>query len=158
MKDDILKLDNQLCFALYACSREVIKRYKPFLDPLGITYTQYITLLVLWETPAISFKLLAERLMLDSGTLTPLIKKLESSGLLTKQRDPEDERSVLIELTEKGLSLKEEALKIPEKVILRTGMTLQEMVVLKDQLQLAIEHLKVEESQRNDKSSQKTAE
>lgn len=158
MKDDILKLDNQLCFALYACSREVIKRYKPFLDPLGITYTQYITLLVLWETPAISFKLLAERLMLDSGTLTPLIKKLESSGLLTKQRDPEDERSVLIELTEKGLSLKEEALKIPEKVILRTGMSLQEMVVLKDQLQLAIEHLKVEESQRNDKSSQKTAE
>lgn len=158
MKDDILKLDNQLCFALYACSREVIKRYKPFLDPLGITYTQYITLLVLWETPSISFKLLAERLMLDSGTLTPLIKKLESGGLLTKQRDPEDERSVLIQLTEKGLSLKEEALKIPEKVILRTGMSLQEMVVLKDHLQQAIEHLKVEESERNDKSSQKTAE
>lgn len=145
MNDEILKLDNQLCFALYACSREVIKRYKPFLDPLGLTYTQYITLLVLWETPSIGFKQLGERLLLDSGTLTPLLKKLEMQGILTRQRDSEDERSVLIELTDKGEALKLEALKIPEQVFRSTGMNLQDMILLKDQLQLAIGQLKEEE-------------
>lgn len=156
MSDEMLKLDNQLCFALYACSREVIKRYKPFLDPLGLTYTQYITLLVLWETPSIGFKQLGERLLLDSGTLTPLLKKLEMQGILTRQRDSEDERSVLIELTEKGEALKFEALKIPEQVFRSTGMNLQDMIVLKDQLQLAIGQLKEEEAaQKRIKSLQR---
>jgi len=111
-----LKLENQLCFPLYACAKEVVRLYTPWLDPLGLTYTQYITLLVLWEKEKVSVKSLGETLWLDSGTLTPLLKKLEAKGLVTRTRSREDERSVEIGLTEEGRALREKAAEIPEKV------------------------------------------
>jgi len=110
---DPLRLENQLCFPLYACSKEIIRRYKPFLDPLDLTYTQYIALMVLWQKRSISVKALGDCLYLDSGTMTPVLKKLESKGYITRTRSTEDERSVVIELTEKGDSLKKEAVNVP---------------------------------------------
>ena len=115
-KYEALRIENQLCFPLYACSRDVIKRYKPFLDKLDLTYTQYITMLVMWDRKEVNVKELGRRLYLDSGTLTPLLKKLESKGLLTRKRSTEDERNLVISITEKGERLKEEALEIPEKM------------------------------------------
>lgn len=115
--NDILKLDNQLCFALYASSREIIKKYKPFLDPLGLTYTAYITMLVLWEKDDVTVKSLGERLHLDSGTLTPLLKKLEAKGLLRRERRARDERNVYITLTQEGKLLKKDAANVPRELI-----------------------------------------
>ncbi|TWH82587.1 MarR family winged helix-turn-helix transcriptional regulator [Sedimentibacter saalensis] len=106
---EMLKLDNQLCFSLYVCSKEIIKKYKPLLDPLGLTYTSYITLLALWEEDNINVKDLGKKLYLDSGTLTPILKKLESQNFITRTRSAEDERSVNISLTKEGISLKEKA-------------------------------------------------
>lgn len=114
MSRDLLKLEHQICFPLYALSREVIKLYKPLLDPFQLTYTQYITLMVLWETPDIDFKLLGKKLHLDSGTLTPVIKKLHSRGLVEKHRMKEDDRKVMVHLTEDGHALKKEIIKVPE--------------------------------------------
>lgn len=114
--DDSLKLENQLCFPLYACSKEIIKMYKPFLDKLDLTYTQYITMIVLWEKKSQSVKELGEVLYLDSGTLTPVLKKLESKGYLTRQRSLTDERSLVVTITEKGEALKKDAKDIPQKV------------------------------------------
>lgn len=113
---DMLKLENQMCFPLYACSKEVIRRYKPFLDPLDLTYTQYITLMVLWEKRCISVKDLGACLYLDSGTLTPVLKKLESKGYITRTRCPNDERCVLVKVTPTGESLKQTASTIPESM------------------------------------------
>lgn len=104
---DKIKLDNQICFPLYALSREIIKLYKPFLDKYDLTYTQYITMLVIWEEEKITFKDLGKRLHLDSGTLTPVLKKLESMELINKYRSKEDDRIVIVEITEKGKLLKE---------------------------------------------------
>lgn len=114
--DDSLKLENQLCFPLYACSKEIIKMYKPFLDKLDLTYTQYITMIVLWEKKSQSVKELGEVLYLDSGTLTPVLKKLENKGYLTRQRSLTDERSLVVTITEKGEALKEDARFIPQNV------------------------------------------
>lgn len=111
-----LKLDNQLCFPLYAASREVIKKYAPFLKKVDLTYTQYITLMALWEKDGLSVKELGEKLYLDSGTLTPLINGLKSKGLIEKNRDEKDERTVRVFLTEKGTLLKDDALEIPQKI------------------------------------------
>lgn len=116
MDFDPLKLENQLCFPLYVGSKEVIKKYKPHLDELGITYTQYISMMALWEHEALSVKELGQHLYLDSGTLTPLLKKMEAQGLITRTRSTEDERSVLITLTEKGRSMRKKARSIPERV------------------------------------------
>ena len=119
MKDpryDALKLENQLCFPLYACSREVIRRYKPFLDELGLTYTQYIAMMVLWEEERLSVTELGEKLYLDSGTLTPLLKKLEARGLITRVRSVEDERRLIVALTPAGEALRERALDVPAKI------------------------------------------
>ena len=113
---EALKLENQLCFPLYACAKEVVRRYKPFLDALDLTYTQYITMLVLWEHQCLSAKLLGRHLYLDSGTLTPLLKKLEQKHYLTRRRDPEDERNLLICLTPQGQALREKALGIPNQM------------------------------------------
>jgi len=113
---DKIKLENQICFPLYALSREVIKLYKPILDEYNLTYTQYVTMLVIWEDEKIIFKKLGQRLHLDSGTLTPVVKKLESMGLIIKYRNKEDDRVVTIELTEKGRLLKEDILEVPEKI------------------------------------------
>jgi len=116
-KYDSLKLENQICFPLYACSREVIKQYKPFLDNIDLTYTQYITMMVLWEHESITTKELGKLLYLDSGTLTPLLKKMESKGLLTRKRSREDERNLIVTITDSGRSLKEKAVSIPEQMV-----------------------------------------
>ena len=113
---DELKLENQLCFPLYACARRVVNLYEPYFKPLGITYTQYIVFLVLWEKQSVSVGELSKRLYLDSGTLTPLLKKLEKEGYVERKRSEQDERMVIVSLTEKGQTLKQEASKIPQQV------------------------------------------
>lgn len=115
-KYDSLKLENQLCFPLYACSKEIVRRYKPFLDGLDLTYTQYIAMMVLWESGSATVKELGEKLYLDSGTLTPVLKKLESKGYITRERSEQDERNLIITITEEGEELKEQAVSIPEKM------------------------------------------
>ena len=112
-KYDALRLENQLCFPLYACSREVIKRYRPHLDALGLTYTQYIVLMVIWAEGTVSVRDLGKRLYLDSGTLTPVLKTLERAGFITRRRSTEDERVLMITITEEGLALREKAVDIP---------------------------------------------
>ncbi|MCM1173362.1 MAG: MarR family transcriptional regulator [Clostridium sp.] len=111
-----LKLENQLCFPLYAASREVIKQYRPYLDKLGITYTQYIAMMVLWEEKKISARELGKKLFLDSGTLTPVMKSLETKGYVKRYRSLEDERVLMVEITENGEALKEKVKDVPEKV------------------------------------------
>lgn len=115
--EELLKLDNQLCFALYVCSKEIIKKYKPILEPLGLTYTGYITMLALWEEDGVTVKDLGNRLYLDSGTLTPLLKKLESQDFITRIRSSNDERNVVITLTDKGRHLKTQAISVPKDLI-----------------------------------------
>ncbi len=110
---DCLKLENQVCFPLYACSKEIVRRYRPLLDELDLTYTQYITMMVLWEHGDSTVNDLGGRLFLDSGTLTPLLKNLESKGYVKRGRSKEDERSVIISLTDEGRDLREKALKVP---------------------------------------------
>ena len=110
---DALKLKVQLCFPLYACSREIIKQYKPYLDKLDLTYTQYIAMLVLWEKRSITVKDLGTELFLDSGTLTPLLKKMEAKGLITRRRSDLDERSLIVSVTEAGMALREKAVEVP---------------------------------------------
>ena len=112
-----LALDNQLCFALYVCSKEIIRKYSPLLEPLGLTYTAYITLLCLWEKDNVTVKTLGERLFLDSGTLTPLLKKMEGQGLITRTRGGKDERTVYIKLTDQGIAMKKKCLDIPQKMM-----------------------------------------
>lgn len=111
-----LKLENQLCFPLYAASREVIKRYHPYLTELGLTYTQYIAMMVFWEEGRISVKELGRKLFLDSGTLTPVLKSLEDKGYVKRRRSSEDERVLIVEITGAGEALKERAVSIPEKI------------------------------------------
>ena len=111
-----LKLENQLCFPLYACARKVTNLYHPFLKELGITYTQYLVFLVLWEEDHLTVGEIGRRLYLDNGTLTPLLKKMEKAGFVTRTRLKEDERVVVIELTPEGKALREKALQIPECV------------------------------------------
>lgn len=113
---DRLKLENQLCFPLYAAARGVVKMYAPLLSEIDLTYTQYITMMVLWDKKQVSVKTLGEVLYLDSGTLTPLLKKLENQGLLTRSRSKEDERVLIVEITKQGEELKEKAKTIPERL------------------------------------------
>ncbi|WP_033171044.1 MarR family winged helix-turn-helix transcriptional regulator [Selenomonas sp. ND2010] len=113
-KLDSLRLEDQLCFPLYACSREIIKAYRPHMDKLGLTYTQYITMVVLWEESRISVKELGKKLHLDSGTLTPLLKKLENKGYLRRERSRQDERVVIACLTEEGQKLRQTAAYVPK--------------------------------------------
>ena len=136
--EDKLKLDNQLCFAVYVASKEIIKQYKPFLDPLGLTYTQYITLLALWEKSDISVKELGQRLFLDSGTLTPLLKKLEAMNLIERVRSSYDERQIIVSLTKKGLDLKKEVIDIPDKIICSTNLNIENAVSLKKHLDILL--------------------
>ena len=114
---ELLRLDNQLCFALYACSREIIKVYKPILDPLNLTYTEYVVLMALWEKDKIPVKDLGQRIFLDSGTLTPLLKKMAEKGLVARERSESDERSVIISLTSKGKALEKKCRDNPDKLI-----------------------------------------
>ncbi len=113
---DALKLENQLCFPLYVCAKEIVKAYKPYLDELGLTYTQYITMMVLWEQKELRVKEVGERLFLDSSTLTPLLKRLEEKGFLTRRRSETDERDVFVTITEAGEALKERTVTVPERL------------------------------------------
>ena len=115
-KYDCLKLENQICFPLYACAKEIIKRYKPFLDELDLTYTQYIAMMVLWEKTEMNVKELGRYLFLDSGTLTPVLKKLESKGYISRERMKSDERNVIIHITESGMALREQAVQVPARM------------------------------------------
>ena len=111
-----LKLENQLCFPLYACSKEIIKKYKPFLEKIDLTYTQYIVMMVLWERKIVNVKELGKCLFLDSGTLTPVLKKLETKGYIERNRAKEDERNLIISITKTGRKLKEKAKNIPMEI------------------------------------------
>ncbi|MCM3627920.1 MarR family transcriptional regulator [Paenibacillus glycanilyticus] len=133
--EELMKLDNQLCFAFYACSREITKLYRPLLAELGLTYTQYITLLSLWEQDNVSVKELGAKLLLDSGTLTPLLKKLESMGLLTRARDKSDERHLVVRLTEQGQQLREKASCVPLRLFEGTAVEPEELFALRKQVQ-----------------------
>lgn len=115
-KYEALKLDNQICFPLYACSKEIVKRYKPFLDEIDLTYTQYITMMVLWEEDTVNVKELGKKLFLDSGTLTPVLKRLEQKNLIERKRDSRDERNLIVSLTKEGEELKDKAVQIPKKM------------------------------------------
>ncbi|WP_297417254.1 MarR family winged helix-turn-helix transcriptional regulator [Clostridium sp.] len=133
-KYDSIKLDNQVCFSLYAASREIIKLYKPVLDKFNLTYTQYIAMLVLWEDEKSTVKDIGRRLHLDSGTLTPLLKKIESMGLITRYRDVNDDRVVIVELTEKGRLLKDEILEVPNEMACKINMPIENILALKKYL------------------------
>ena len=143
-KYDALLLSNQLCFPLYACSREIIKKYKPFLDEIDLTYTQYITMMVLWESHSATVKELGQKLYLDSGTLTPLLKKMESKGLLTRKRSEEDERSLLVTITEKGAALRERAVNVPARISQCVSLTPEEYKSLYDILYKVLGQTEVE--------------
>lgn len=129
-KYDALKLENQLCFPLYACSKEVVKKYKPYLDRLDLTYTQYITMMVMWDKKNINVKELGECLYLDSGTLTPLLKKLETKGYIKRKRSKKDERNLIVSITEKGEALKEEAVEVPVKMTQCVNLSSEEAATL----------------------------
>lgn len=140
MKDE-LKLENQLCFAVYAFSREITKIYRPYLEPLGLTYTQYLVMIVLWEEDGISLKKLGGKLKLDSGTLTPLLKKLEKEGNIIRTRDKKDERNLIIYLSDKGRDLMGEAEKIPNNIACSLPIDEEEIRQLRDQISFVMSQL-----------------
>lgn len=131
---ELLRLDHQVCFSLHAASRAFGGFYRQALKDLGLTYSQYLVMLVLWEHGPQSVKAVGERLQLDSGTLSPLLKRLETAGLVRRERSREDERSVLIDLTEEGTRLRERALSVPRGVLAATGLSLDEVLGLQDVL------------------------
>ena len=139
--DAMLKLDNQLCFALYSTSLAMTRVYKPLLDELGLTYPQYLAMLVLWERDGLMVSELGERLYLDSGTLTPLLKRLEASGLITRIRAVEDERRVHITLSAAGRKLKTRAAKIPGCILSASQCSIPELILLTQQVQALRERL-----------------
>ncbi|WP_066054249.1 MarR family winged helix-turn-helix transcriptional regulator [Robertmurraya korlensis] len=128
--EEFVKLDDHLCFSLYACSRAIFRLYRPFLDKLNLTYPQYLVLLVLWERKQSTVKELGELLGLDSGTLTPMLKRMEAAGLVERKRSAEDERVVMITITEEGNLLKEKAVCIPRSLLESTGMTEEEVIAI----------------------------
>lgn len=133
-KYECLKIGNQLCFPLYACSKEIVRRYKPFLDELDLTYTQYIAMMVMWEHKKINVKDMGRILYLDSGTLTPVLKKLECKGYLIRERDKSDERVLNVIITDEGEALKEKAVLIPDKLCACMSLSKEEAVMLKKTL------------------------
>ena len=137
-----LRLENQLCFPLYACAKEIVRRYKPLLDPLDLTYTQYIAMMVLWEEKELTVKELGDRLWLDSGTLTPVLKKLEGKGYLSRRRSDSDERSVVLALTEAGKALREQAAGVPGEVGCCVHLTPEEAGQLYSLLYKALDGLR----------------
>jgi len=134
--DKMLALDNQFCFALYSASLAMTKAYKPLLDKLGLTYPQYLAMLVLWQEDGLLVKDIGEKLFLDSGTLTPLLKRLEAAGLVARTRDENDERQVRITLTAEGRALKRRARDIPAQVMCASGQSAQALGALRNQLAL----------------------
>lgn len=140
-----LALDNQLCFALYVCSKEIIRKYNPLLEPLGITYTAYITLLCLWEKDNVTVKELGSRLFLDSGTLTPLLKKMEGQGFLTRSRGGKDERTVYIKLTDAGRAMKEKCSGIPQQMMCQNILDMKNAAPLLKTLHTMMENMSTSE-------------
>ena len=136
--DEALKLDNQLCFPLYAAARKIVGAYTPYLKPLGLTYTQYILFLVLWEKDHLLVSEICERLMLDSGTVTPLVKKLETKGYLKRERCECDERCVYVILTDEGRAMKEKARDIPQKICSCSPLSMEQADDLHKMLYLII--------------------
>ena len=131
---DPLVLENQFCFALYSASLAMTKTYKPFLDKLGLTYPQYLVMLVLWQQDDVLVKAIGEKLFLDSGTLTPLLKRLEASSLIQRTRDEADERQVRITLTKEGRALKKKAQGIPHEILCASGQSHEALQSLRNQL------------------------
>lgn len=148
MEFDQLKLGNQLCFPIYAASRLITREYQPYLDKLGITYPQYLVLMVLWETDTISVKEISKKLILNTNTITPLLKRMESLGLIKRQRSGSDERKVIVELTLKGQQIQVDAATIPEKLasgLISQSMKIEQLLDLKNKLESIIKFL----SQKN---------
>lgn len=140
--NDVLKLENQLCFSIYAASRAITKVYRPFLDKLGITYPQYLVMLVLWESNTITLRDLGNKLYLDSGTLTPLLKRLERMEFIKRERSTEDERILCVSITEKGLAMKQEAIKIPGCILGSMNTDLTFLANLKNEMDKLLIDLK----------------
>ncbi|WP_273851559.1 MarR family winged helix-turn-helix transcriptional regulator [Guptibacillus spartinae] len=136
-----LKLENQLCFSVYACSREITKMYRPYLDQLGLTYPQYLVLLVLWEHHETTVKALGAELYLDSGTLTPLLKRMEEAGLVKRERSKEDERRVMVHLTSEGEELREKASIIPDAMAANSGLSKEEFKKALTGFQQLLDHI-----------------
>lgn len=139
-----LKLANQVCFPVYAASRLITRAYQPYLDELGLTYPQYLVLLILWETDAVPISEITQKMHLDTNTVTPLLKRMEALGLLERQRSKEDERKVIIKLTDTGNLLRANAASVPVNLVgdlLPDAMNLNDLLQLKDQLQVLIRHL-----------------
>jgi MarR family transcriptional regulator, organic hydroperoxide resistance regulator len=132
--DQLLRLDNQICFAVYSAAHAFNRVYKPLLDRLGLTYPQYLVMLSLWERDGVPLKDIGERLFLDSGTLTPLLKRLEMAGLVKRTRSTEDERQVLIALTAQGQALKEKARNVPQSILEASDCSVAELVALKSEI------------------------
>lgn len=144
MKYEQLKLENQLCFPVYAASRLITREYQPFLDNLEITYPQYLALMVLWENDKLTVNDIAKKLILNTNTITPLLKRMEQQGLIARKRSEEDERKVLVHLTPKGLQLQEEAVKIPEELgkrLLDSEIDIDDLIKLKESLNSIISFL-----------------
>jgi len=141
MKYDQLKLSNQICFPVYAASRLITREYQPYLDKIGITYPQYLVLLVLWETNNISVSEITEKLILNTNTVTPLLKRMESLDIISRKRSEKDERKVIVRLTQKGKKMKKKAASIPEKLaagLITGGMTTEELIELRNNLNLLV--------------------
>src|SRR6476646_2347771 len=132
--DQMLRLDNQICFAVYSATHAFNRVYKPLLDRLGLTYPQYLVMLVLWERDGVPLKDIGERLFLDSGTLTPLLKRMETADLVRRTRSTEDERQVLIALTPKGQALKEKARAVPERILASSACSIGELAAIKNEI------------------------
>ena len=123
---DPLKLENQICFPLYVAAKEIVKRYRPLLDPLGLTYTQYIAMMVMWEHKSVTVGRLCELLCLDTGTLTPMLKKMEAAGLVERRRSKDDERSVIVTITETGEALRAKASEVPARMAQCVNLSMEE--------------------------------
>ena len=134
VSDQLLRLDNQICFAVYSAAHAFNRVYKPLLDRLGLTYPQYLVMLVLWEQDGVPVKGIGERLHLDSGTLTPLLKRLEQAGLVRRTRSTEDERQVLIGLTAQGQGLKDRARAVPPSILAASQCSVAELTAVKDEI------------------------
>ena len=142
---DSLKLENQLCFPLYACSKEIVRRYQPILKELDLTYTQYITMMVMWEEKEINVKSLGNKLFLDSGTLTPVLKKLESKGYINRKRSKDDERNLILSITDKGLDLRDKAKNVPMEIAKCVNLTPEEAIAMHKGLYKILNYYRSEE-------------
>ncbi|MFC5469176.1 MarR family winged helix-turn-helix transcriptional regulator [Cohnella suwonensis] len=148
---NLLKLEEHICFSLYACSRAIFRMYRPLLDELELTYPQYLVLLVLWDRRECSIKELSETLSLDSGTLTPMLKRMEAAKLITRERSANDERVVNIRITESGMALQERAVCIPEAMLASSGMTAEEATELNHAIKKLMSHVERVQPQDQDK-------